>query len=78
MDFNLTDSQQSYLDTVKRFVKNEIMPNVMSWEREHYFPMDIIRKAWELGILNLSIPASVKGFEIDVISTALIIMELEC
>jgi len=76
MDFNLTDSQQSYVETVKRFVRNEITPRVMDWEREHLFPWTVIQKAWDLGILNLSIPASVKGFDVDVISTALIIKEL--
>jgi acyl-CoA dehydrogenase len=76
MDFNLTDNQQSYVDTVRRFVRSEITPHVMSWDREHSFPWGVIRKAWDLGILNLSIPASVKGFEIDVVSTALIIKEL--
>jgi acyl-CoA dehydrogenase len=76
MDFNLTDTQQSYVETVKRFVRNEITPRVMDWEREHLFPWTVIQKAWDLGILNLSIPASVKGFEVDVISTALIIKEL--
>jgi len=76
MDFNLTDSQQSYVDTVGRFVRNEITPYVMDWEKEHLFPWTVIQKAWDLGILNLSIPASVKGFEVDVISTALIIKEL--
>jgi acyl-CoA dehydrogenase len=76
MDFNLTDTQQSYVETVKRFVRNEITPHVMDWEREHLFPWTVIQKAWDLGILNLSIPASVKGFEVDVISTALIIKEL--
>jgi acyl-CoA dehydrogenase len=76
MDFSLTDSQQSYVETVRRFVKNEITPHVMDWEREHLFPWTVIQKAWDLGILNLSIPASVKGFEVDVISTALIIKEL--
>lgn len=76
MDFNLTDSQRSYVETVGRFVRNEIAPHVMEWEREHRFPWTVIRKAWDLGILNLSIPASVKGFEVDVISTALIIREL--
>ncbi len=76
MDFNLTDSQQSYVETVKRFVRNEITPRMMDWEREHLFPWTVIQKAWDLGILNLSIPASVKGFDVDVISTALIIKEL--
>jgi acyl-CoA dehydrogenase len=48
----------------------------MSWEKEHRFPGEVIQKAWEIGILNLSIPESVKGFEIDTISSALIIEEI--
>ena len=48
----------------------------MRLEKEHSFPCGIISKAWELGILNLSFPESVKGYEVDVVSTALIIKEL--
>lgn len=76
MDFNLTENQQMYVDMVKKFVKTEISPKVMALEKEHVFPWDIIKKAWELGILNLSFPESVKGYEVDVVSTALIIKEL--
>jgi acyl-CoA dehydrogenase len=76
MDFALTDTQQMYADTVSKFVKNEIIPRVMTMEKDHTFPWDIIRKTWELGILNLSIPESVKGYEVDIVSTALIIKEL--
>jgi acyl-CoA dehydrogenase len=76
MDFNLTDNQQMYVDMVRKFVKSEIIPQVMTLEKEHSFPWDIIQKAWELGILNLSFPESVKGYEVDVVSTALIIKEL--
>ena len=76
MDFTLTDSQQMYVDTVNKFVKNEIIPHVMDLDRSHSFPWNIIQKAWELGILNLSIPESVKGYEIDPVSTALIIRDI--
>jgi acyl-CoA dehydrogenase len=76
MDFTLTDSQQMYVDTVSRFVKNQIIPHVMELERKHTFPWDIVQKAWELGILNLSVPESIKGYEMDPVSTALIIKEL--
>jgi len=76
MDFTLTDTQQMYMDTVVKFVKNEISPNILALEKNHLFPWDIIKKAWELGILNLCIPESVKGYEIDIVSTALIIKEL--
>ena len=76
MDFNLTDNQQMYVDMVRKFVKGEIIPHVMAMDKEHVFAWDIIKKAWDLGILNLSFPESVKGYEVDVVSTALIIKEL--
>ncbi|MCX7816734.1 MAG: acyl-CoA/acyl-ACP dehydrogenase [Syntrophales bacterium] len=76
MDFQLTDVQREYLETVRRFVRTEILPNVMVREKEHQFPHDIIRKLWEMGVMNLSIPESVKGYSIDAVSTALIIREL--
>jgi hypothetical protein len=76
MDFNLTEEQKQYLDTVQRFVGRDITPHILELEKGHRFPFDIIRKAWDLGILNLSIPESVKGYSIDLISTALIIREL--
>ncbi len=76
MDFSLNESQLSYLDTVRKFVKNEITPHILEMEKEHVFPWDIINKAWETGLINLSIPESVKGYEMDAFSSALIIEEL--
>jgi acyl-CoA dehydrogenase len=76
MDFRLSEDQQMYVDTVRRFVKNEILPNILQIDKSHQFPYGIIRKAWEIGILNLSVPKEVKGFEIDAVSSALIIKEL--
>jgi acyl-CoA dehydrogenase len=76
MDFALSETQQMYTDMVSKFVRNEVIPNVMALERNHTFPWNMIRKAWELGILNLCIPESVKGYEIDIVSTALIIKDL--
>ena len=65
-----------YIETVGRFVRSEIAPHVLTWEKEHRFPWDVISQIWELGILNLCIPESVKGYEIDLVSSALIIREL--
>ena len=76
MDFTLTENQQMYVDTVRKFVKSEILPQVMTLDKGHIFPGGLIHKAWELGILNLSFPEALKGYEVDVVSTALIIKEL--
>ena len=76
MDFDLTDNQKMYVDTVQKFVKNQITPRILQLEKDHKFPWQVIETAWKLGILNLSIPESVKGYEVDPVSTALIIKEL--
>ena len=76
MDFNLSDEQKEYVETVQRFVGRDILPHGMEMEKGHAFPFDVIRKAWDLGILNLSIPESIKGYSLDVVSTALVIREL--
>jgi len=76
MDFKMDENQKMYFDMVTKFVKNEITPFVLNWDKEHIFPWQTIQKAWELGILNLSIPESVKGYEVDIVSTTMIIREL--
>ncbi len=76
MDFSLNENQLNYLETVRKLVKNDITPQILEMEKKHKFPWEIINKAWEMGIINLCIPESVKGYEIDIISSALIIKEL--
>lgn len=78
MDFSLNENQLMYVETVGKFVRNEISPHVLEMERRHSFPWEIIVKAWDLGIINLCIPEEIKGFEVDVVSSALIIAELSC
>jgi acyl-CoA dehydrogenase len=76
MDFSLNENQLMYLDTVRKLVKNGITPHILEMEKAHKFPWVIINKAWEMGIINLCIPEAIKGYEVDVISSALIIEEL--
>ena len=76
MDFSLNENQINYLETVRKLVKNDITPHILEMEKVHKFPWEIINKAWEMGIVNLCIPESVKGYEIDVVSSSLIIKEL--
>ena len=55
MEFNLNENQLMYVDTVRKFVKNEITPHILEMEKAHTFPWEIIGKAWEMGIINLCI-----------------------
>jgi acyl-CoA dehydrogenase len=76
MDLSFSENQLLYLATVRKLVKNEITPHILDLEKAHGFPWPIINKAWEMGVMNLCIPESVKGFDVDVFSSALIIREI--
>ncbi len=76
MDLSFSETQIQYVETVRKLVKNEITPHILELEKAHHFPWAIINKAWEMGVINLSIPESVKGFDIDIFTTALIIQEI--
>lgn len=78
MDFNLDDRQQMLVESVRRFVRSEILPGILERERKDAFPWDIIRKIWNMGIMNLTVPPSVGGNGVDILTSALIIRELAC
>lgn len=65
-----------YIESVRKFVSNEVSPQIMIWDRENVFPLEMIRKCWALGMLNHCIPESIKGYKLDIISSVLIIREL--
>ena len=48
-------------ETVRRFVENEIAPNVMEWEDRKEFPRDLYRRCGELGFLGLKFPEEYGG-----------------
>ncbi|MBP7341630.1 MAG: acyl-CoA dehydrogenase family protein [Syntrophaceae bacterium] len=76
MDLNYNENQLLYVETVRKLVKNDITPHILEMEKAHRFPWPIIQKAWEMGVINLCIPESVKGFDVDVFSSAAIIKEI--
>ncbi len=76
MDLSYSDNQLMYIETVRKLVKNSIAPHILELEKAHQFPWKIIETAWKMGVINLSIPESVKGFDVDVFSSALIIKEI--
>ena len=76
MDLSFSQNQLLYLETVRKFVKNDITLHILELEKAHRFPWPIINRAWKTGIINLCIPESIKGFAVDVFSSALIIREI--
>ena len=56
-----SEEQRSLVDTVRRFTKERIIPVAAECDRESRFPMDVFRDAWEIGLINPTIPAEYGG-----------------
>lgn len=61
MDFTLTTEQKEMYEMVSKFANNEMVPLAQKYDDEGIFPKDIFVKAWELGLINTSIPAEYGG-----------------
>lgn len=61
MDFGLTPDQLEIKDLAMKFARNEMMPKAQHFDELAQMPMDILKKAWELGLVNTCIPTEYGG-----------------
>ncbi len=61
MDFSLTPEQMEIKELAMKFAKNEMMPKAQEFDEKAVMPMDILKKAWELGLVNTCIPSAYGG-----------------
>ncbi|MCX7147064.1 MAG: acyl-CoA dehydrogenase family protein, partial [Sulfuritalea sp.] len=61
-----TAEHRQLVDTVGRFVREEINPHVAEWEAAEQFPShEVFKKLGDLGLLGLKYPAEYGGQELD-------------
>ena len=76
MNFNLTDDQQAFVDTARAFAEKEMAPHAARWDAEHHFPIEVFRKAGEMGFMGMYTPESAGGFGMSRLDSALIFEQL--
>ncbi len=76
VDFTLTDEQKSLREMAHDFAANEIRPVAWEYDRDGTWPQEILRKAWELGLMNNHIPEQYGGPGLGYFEGALIEEEL--
>lgn len=72
MDFGLTPEQSEIKDLAMKFAKNEMMPKAQEFDEKASLPLDILKKAWELGLVNTSIPTAFGGNGFSAIDSMII------
>ncbi len=76
MDFSLSDEQLALQETARRFAQAEIAPVAAEYDQSGKFPRDIIKKAWELGLVSTCVPEEFGGVELTIFDSCLAVEEL--
>jgi len=75
-NFELNDTQKEFRDVARKFAREEIIPNASHYDKTGEYPWPIIKKAWELGLMNGHIPEDIGGLDQSVFDGCLIAEEL--
>ena len=54
--FALSERQADLKDACDAFASGELAPNAGEWDRNHHFPLDVLRAAGEMGLGSLFVP----------------------
>jgi len=72
----LETERRALLGAARTFAEREIAPYVADYDREERFPVEIVRKAADLGWIGAVLPEAYGGQELDWTTFALLIEEL--
>jgi acyl-CoA dehydrogenase len=76
MDFRLSDDERALQDTARKFARDVMRPKAAYCDEHSFFPKDILQKSWELGLLNMTIPAELGGVGVNHLAQCLVAEEL--
>ena len=76
MDHEIPESLRLMVDTVRRFVKQDLEPISQQVEDEDRIPDDVVRKMRDLGLFGLAIPEEYGGLGLDAFGECLVYEEL--
>jgi acyl-CoA dehydrogenase len=76
MDFTLTEEQKLLQKKAREFAINEVLPVARKYDESEEFPLPVIKKAWEQGLLNLGIPKKYGGPGLGLLSSCIVVEEI--
>ena len=76
MDFNLTEDQRAIEDAARAFAAAELAPHSARWDEEKHLPVDVLRKAAELGFAGLYVQEDVGGSALSRLDASIVFEQL--
>ena len=75
-DLTLTEEQDALIATARDFAKKEIIPVAGHLDEEGKFPHEILKKAFETGLINFEVPEAYGGLGLSCLTHSLILEEI--
>ncbi|WP_419181029.1 acyl-CoA dehydrogenase family protein [Gallaecimonas kandeliae] len=76
VNFHLTEDQLAFQETARQFAQSELAPNAARWDKEHHFPVEVIKHAGELGFLSLYTPEAAGGLGLSRLDASIVFEQL--
>src|SRR5580765_8121353 len=76
MDFRPTEEQELLRRTVREFAEAEIRPHVMEWDESQHFPMELLPKLADLGLMGIQFAEEFGGSAMSAVEYCICIEEL--
>lgn len=74
--FEMNIDENAFLDRVRRFVAEEVLPNTRQWERDAAFPDEIWPRLGELGLLAMTLPRERGGNKVSCLTYCHVVSEI--
>lgn len=75
MDFTFSEPYELLRRSVRDFCEREIRPHARDWDEAERFPLEIVPRLAELGLLGIRVPESYGGSGMDVTAYAIAVEE---
>lgn len=76
LDFSLSEEQRALSDTAARFSRERIIPAAAAADRDAVFPREVFEEAWQLGLINVTVPEEYGGAGLGELDNALLTEQL--
>ena len=76
MNFSLTEEQRLLRKSVREFAESELRPHVMEWDEAQHFPLELLPKLAELGLMGIQFPEQYGGAAMSAVDYCICIEEI--
>ncbi len=76
LNFNLSDDQNALRKRAREFAIKEVLPVAWMYDERDEVPLDLLKKAWEAGLMNGDIPKKYGGKGFGLVESAIVTEEI--